>query len=269
MQEKFVEDLRRAFGEDLEVVELKPFTREEMQDFLNVLAGDVEIVPPEYLPIVHRLTGGRPIFLHLLADRMIVLGQERSTIMELFDEYADLVDVSEDDARLENAQEQVERRILDAIFNGSGEIGGYLTRIALMPKGVDAQILHIALGLPVGEATALLEQLEPLSFIKKFKAPAGGVRLHGEHLFLHDEVYRLLTLRKVIPYVRINERAVANTLVQNYYTPRIEELEHSMEARALRKDALTCGNNGKSCWWSVCTISWYPILALGMKSTNG
>ena len=113
-------------------------------------------------------------------------------------------------------------------FKDSGEIGGYLTNIALMPKGVDADILNVTLGLPREEATQLLARLEPLSFIKRYKSPPGVVSVRGQQLFLHDEVYRLLTARDIIPYLRMNERRIANALVQNYYDPRITELEKQM-----------------------------------------
>ena len=229
-QARLVEDMEAAFGEDLTVVELKPFTFEETKTFLQYFedAAEQELVPTEYTKIVYRLTGGRPIYLHLIVDWLAVLALESRTILQLFDRHIDLVEADEDDPRLKTARQDIEREILVAIFNDSGEIGGYLTNIALMPKGVDVHILKVALGLPFEEATQLLASLEPLSFIKQYKAPPGVEPLRGEQLFLHDEVYRLLTSRNVIPYLRMNERRIANTLVQNYYNPRIAKLEERL-----------------------------------------
>ena len=189
---------------------------------------DRELIPPKYLKIVYRLTGGRPIFLHLMVDWLAVLALESRTILQLFDQYMDLVDAEEGDARLETARQVVERGILNAVFNNSGEIGGYLTNIALMPKGADLNILNVTLGLPLEDARQLLEDLEFLSFIKSHRSLPGVISSRGEYIFLHDEVYRLLTSREVIPYLRMNERRIANALVRNYYNPRISELENDL-----------------------------------------
>jgi hypothetical protein len=107
--------------------------------------------------------------------------------------------------------------------------------IALMPKGVDANILSVALGLPPEEANQLLASLKPLSFIKRYTSPPGVTPVRGEQLFLHDEVYRLLTSRDVLPHLRMNERRIANTLVQNYYNPRIAQLEEQLTKISLEQ----------------------------------
>ncbi|HET89580.1 MAG TPA: tetratricopeptide repeat protein, partial [Chloroflexi bacterium] len=139
-------------------------------------------------------------------------------------------DAPDDGGWLAEAQEQVEREILRGIVNEEAELGGPLSRITLMPKGVDVEILHQALGMPRGEAGRLLARLKPLSFVKQFTPPAGAERLHGEHVFLHDEMYALL--RGVMPNLRLNERTVAHALVMNCYNPRIEELEQEIEQHA-------------------------------------
>jgi len=229
-QVRLVADMQEAFREDLTIVELQPFSFEETQSFLAYFedAAEQEIVPAKYTKIVYRLTGGRPIFLHLIVDWLAVLALESRTILQLFDRYMDLAEVDEGDPRLETARQDIERGILSAMFNDSGEIGGYLTNIALMPKGVDTEILNVALGLPPEEAKELLVSLEPLSFIKRYKSPPGVEPLRGEQLFLHDEVHRLLTSRNIVPYLRMNERRIANTLAQNYYNPRIAKLEEQL-----------------------------------------
>jgi tetratricopeptide (TPR) repeat protein len=236
-QTRLVTDMGAAFGKDLSVIELKPFSFDETQTFLQYFedAAEQELVPAKYAKIIYRLTGGRPIFLHLIVDWLAVLALESRTILQMFDQYIDLADADEGDKRLEAARRDVERGILNAMFNDSGEIGGYLTNIALIPKGVDVDILNVALGLPKEEATQLLDNLEPLSFIKRYKSPPGIESVRGEQLFLHDEVYRLLTLRDVLPYLRMNERRIANTLVQNYYNARIATLEQQLAQSAIEQ----------------------------------
>jgi tetratricopeptide (TPR) repeat protein len=224
-QERLVADMEQAFKKSLTVVELRPFTLSEVQDFIEVLTNGETIIPAVTLPIVHRLTGGRPIFIHLVVDLVQVLTLELNRVLALFDRYADLAEAPEDRERLKEAQHQVEVEILRAFINEGGETGQYLLRLALMPKGFDSEILQRSLGLPPREADQLLADLEPLSFVKHFKASPGAERLHGERTFLHDEMYRLLTNPEVIPRLRLNERTVANALVSTYYEPHITQLE--------------------------------------------
>lgn len=224
---RLIADLEQAFGADLAVVELRPFTLEETRLFIEALTGETGIIPAQNLPIVHRLMGGQPIFLHLVVDLLQVLSPEPRVVLEMFDQYDDLVDAPEGDERLEKARHQIEGEILDNIFNKAGELGGYLSRIALMPKGVDAEILQKTLGLPGGRTEQLLEELSPLSFVKRFKALPGAERLHAGRTFLHDEMYRLLT-SDVIRNMRINEYQVAHAMVSNYYDEQISQLEQEI-----------------------------------------
>lgn len=226
-QARLVADMERAFGSQLTVVELQPLTLEEARAFVEALSDGAEVIPEKYLPVVHRLTSGRPIFLHLVVDLIRVLSPEPRIVLEMFDQYADRLDALDKDEWLAEARDQVEREILRGIVNEEAELGGPLSRITLMPKGVDVEILHQALGMPQGEADRLLARLEPLSFVKRFNPRAGAERLHGERVFLHDEMYALL--RSVMPNLRLNERTVAHGLVMNYYNPRIEALEQEIE----------------------------------------
>ena len=125
--------------------------------------------------------------------------------------------------------------------------------MALMPKGVDADILHDVLGLAADEAARLLGQLRPLSFVKAYvplPGPKGAQarlpreQLHPDRLFLHDEMYRLLTRTDVMTNLRVEERAFARALVSNYYDRQIvalgEELarSESPEERTPRRERL-------------------------------
>jgi tetratricopeptide (TPR) repeat protein len=227
LQQRFMENLREDFRENLVVRELEPFTLEETKALIESLVKEegAELVPEAYLPIVHKLVGGKPIYIHLVVDLLQTLHPEPRLLFDLFDKYQELSDLPVDDPRLEAPRNQIEQAILDSLFNQTGELGGYLSRIALMPKGVNAELLEAALGMPRPEAEALLARLEPLSFIKRFKAPAREDRLHPVDFFLHDEMYRLLTLQDAIPNLRMNERAIAKKLISEYYEPRIQELK--------------------------------------------
>jgi tetratricopeptide (TPR) repeat protein len=225
-QQQLIDDMRAAFGDKLDTDELKPLTLEETRVFIDVLSEEHnrEIVPEKYLTVVHRLTNGRPIFLHLIADLIGVLAPGRDTL-KLFDGYMEL---SKAGKQLEKARRDIEQKILEAVFNGRDELHWYLKQIALAPKGVDAQIFQVLVGCSLEEAKGWLEKLEDLSFVKRFKPPAGGVRLHSEHVFLHDEMYQLLT-SKIDPHLRREERAAASRLVDKYYNPEIARLEKELE----------------------------------------
>lgn len=239
-QARLVRDLQDAFEAELAVVELLPLSLAETEQFVQTLPGGAQVLPAPYVPVVHRLTGGRPIFLHLVIDLLHPLSLEPGRILALFDQWVDLVAAEEGDARLQAAQRQIQREILLSIHNDAGERGGYLGRMALMPKGVDPEILNEALGLPLDEATRLLTDLAPLSFVKQFKRSPALVdrepsaeqhpveRLHVQRTFLHDEMYRLLTQPGVMPNVRMNERAMAHALAYGYYRRRIADLQEEI-----------------------------------------
>jgi tetratricopeptide (TPR) repeat protein len=224
-----VADLKRAFGQDLTVVEMQSFTLAETQAFIKALTGESEVIPAQYLSVVHCLTSGRPIFLHLVVDLIQTLSPEPRTVLEMFDQYADLVNVPEDDERLAEARDRIERQILRGVFIDAAGFEGCLGDIALMPKGIDPEILHQTLGMPRDEAQQLMARLEPLSFTKRFKALPGAERLHSERVFFHDEMYQLLRKPGVMPNLRLSERKIAHALMMNYYDPRIMQLERDIK----------------------------------------
>jgi tetratricopeptide (TPR) repeat protein len=234
-QARLVTDFEAAFGDDLTVVPLPPLNLEETEDFIEALTEEGEIVPEKHLPIVHRLVSGRPIFLHLIVDLIQALSPEPRNVLDMFDQYSDLIDTPEDDDRLEKAQQKIEVEILNSLYNETGELGGYLSRIALMPKGINSSILEEGIGLPPSESARVMSQLAPLSFVKQFKELPGAERLHVGRTFLHDEMYRLLT-SDVIRNLRINERQVAHSLVANYYDVQIAQLESQIEECSVARE---------------------------------
>ncbi len=233
-QARLVNDLTSAFGDELSIVELLPLTRDETEEFIHKLPDGDVVLPEKYWAVAHKLTGGRPIFLHLLTDLLRSLAEDPKRIYDMLDGCQELIDVVEDDPALQTARKNVQETILKSIFNSTHEWGQYLGLIALMPKGVDWSILVETTGLRPGEAGKLLAWLRPLSFVKEYKRPVmqeqesgttdEAMQLHMYRLFLHDEMYALLTMPDVVQNLRMNERRVARDLVLAYYTPRIEEL---------------------------------------------
>ena len=245
-QARLVNDLTNAFGDELEIIELQPLTREESIEFIHKLPDGDVVLPEKYWAVAHKLTGGRPIFLHLLTDLLRSLAEDPKRVYDMLDGWQGLVTVGEDDLALETARKDVQETILKSIFNSTHEWGQYLGLIALMPKGVDRSILVETTGLRPDEADKVLAWLRPLSFVKEYKPPVAQeaglgasdetAQLHVYRLFLHDEMYTLLTMPEVMQNLRMNERRVARDLVLAYYMPRIEELRSQL-AQPLSPDA--------------------------------
>lgn len=251
-QERLISDMHKAFDDrfehPFEARELPPLDMAETEALVEMLTRQIAkrtdqsvldgkqaatIVPAEYLALVYRLTAGRPIYIHLIVDLLGGLSPEPGRIFEMLDRHMDLVAASEDDQRIGEARREIEAQILDAVYNHSGELGGYISRIALMPKGADAEIFSSSLGLTKEEAQAKLDQLASLSFVKQYAALRGGQTLHAERLFLHDEMHQLVM---AIPYRRMNERHVAQGVITNYYDPQIETLQERIEQLIKDKD---------------------------------
>lgn len=224
-QARLEADMRAAFGERLDIVRLEPFTLDETREFLDEVTDHraTELLPDELIPAIQAITGGRPILLHLIVDLLRTLLLEPRRLLDCLDSYAALASAAEDDPELQKARGEVERILVEAVFN-EAKLGVYLTYIALMPKGVNEEILQVAFGLTSPEAKALLDQLRFLSFVKEFK-PLPGIHPHVGRLFLHDEMYRLLRLPGVVPRLSTHERTIARTLTERYYDPQIKELE--------------------------------------------
>ena len=234
-QARLVQDMAQAFGENLIVHELKPFDLAETGEFVQELTGHAEVIPRGLLPVIHRLTEGRPIYLHLIVDLVQGLSSQPRAVLDRLGQYVDLATAPHGDPSLEQARLQIQTEILKAVFNEAAELGSYLGLLALMPKGANVEILQQGLGLPQGEAVDLLNRLAPLSFIKRYKALPGPRVVHGDRLFLHDEMYQLLRLPGIVPNVRIKERQVAHALVSDYYDPRIKALDVELNQLPVEK----------------------------------
>jgi tetratricopeptide (TPR) repeat protein len=226
---RLLKDMETAFRREdshWEAIELKPFTQAETDEFIHSLSGSRELIPAGVLPLVHRLTEGRPIFLHLILDLIGRLSQEPGRILALFDQWADLAQSNEGDAQLQGARHEVQEAILASLQNDAGDLSGYFARLALMPKGIDADVLQEVFGMTLLEAQKFLDRIRPLSFVKQHKGRLGA---QLERFFLHDEMYRLLTSPTLISYVRVEERAMAARLATSYYVHRITEMTEQQQ----------------------------------------
>lgn len=147
--------------------------RENKADEWGVQA--LESFTPEERRRAHQLTGGRPILLSLLADYVINGGQ----IAPLF---AGIKAGTEEELQQRFREEILARLLKPERF---GEIFRHL---AMMPKGVDAELLAAAMKISMEEASAHLRQIERFSFVKVRRF---WQKRQKDTYFLHDELYEL------------------------------------------------------------------------------
>ncbi|MBN2470996.1 MAG: tetratricopeptide repeat protein [Anaerolineae bacterium] len=235
--ERLIQDLKKAFGADRMLAQrLTPLNLEDTRHFLELLRpegeGDVDLVPDDLLPVVHHLTMGRPILLHLVADLIRVLLVDPRDVLDMFRQHSDLPDLPEDDPRVIKVRQEVEDKIIETLFNHSDvEFSSILQVMALLPKGVDSEILQ-TVGITQQEADEWLRRVTHLSIIKRFKAPHGDstgaaeepFQPHAERTFLHEEVYRLMT-PTILPSMALEERQRAYAIIKGYYNPELEKLD--------------------------------------------
>ena len=223
-QTTLIEAMRRDFGGHFEAITLPPLTRDETELFIKALPDGEKVLPVQYHEVVYWVTGGKPIFLHLVIDLLRTLARNPGEILDMFAKWHEDTGATADRARLRPAQDEIQTQILNSLYNDAGQLGGYLSRMALMPKGVDQEILVATLGLPRDEAKTLLTAVRPLSFIKEYKPRLGEHSGENSRVFLHDEMYQLLTWPKAIPTIRHDERDVARRLA-DYLGKQIEAQE--------------------------------------------
>ena len=223
-QTALIEVMRRDFGGHFEAITLPPLTRDETESFIKALPDSEKVLPAQYHEVVSWVTAGKPIFLHLVIDLLRTLTRNPGEILDMFAKWHEDTDAIADLARSHTAQDEIQTRILDSLYNDAGQLGGYLSRMALMPKGVDQDIFEAVLGLSRDEAETLLTAVRPLSFIKEYKPRPGEQSDESSRVFLHDEMYQLLTWPKAVPTIRYDEQDVARRLA-DYLEKQIEAQE--------------------------------------------
>jgi len=235
-QQRLEEDMKRAFKDNLKICSLESFTVEETEEFLREQQVDDLTISKLLMPAVWKLTNGRPIYLHLLADLLLRMMPDQFdplTLIRKIGTQLSLVALPDDDPKVVEARQAFQTEILQGIVRGTGMLGDYLQLIAYMPKGVTQNIFEKVLGLPQDEAEDLMHTLKSLSIVKQYKPPKGGERLHEDWLFLHDEMYDLLNPHDPAPLNRPNivgERVISSSLVASFYDPEIRILEDRIKS---------------------------------------
>jgi len=103
-QRRLLSDLSDAFGDSFDPRELSPLNLAETKTLIKELSKQVEqraaqegtqpgnsqeVVPARYLELIHQLTAGRPIYVHLIVDLLGGLSPEPRAILEMLDGYVD------------------------------------------------------------------------------------------------------------------------------------------------------------------------------------
>jgi tetratricopeptide (TPR) repeat protein len=229
-----IDDFKAAFKNKFIDKELNPLTQTQVQEFLLDLTQQPDFIPAYQLPVVHKLTGGNPVLLHLWVDLIRVIAPEPRKIYEMLDRFSHLATAAANDPELKKARAEFEKEILDNVFN-SGELSGHLSQIASLPKGVNHDIFKKVLGLTDEEANQLFEDLKRLSFVKMPRRLPGPVEVHEEQIFFHEEIYRTLS-PKVIRNLRSIEQTLAQSVINNYYNPLIQVLQEKMDDGAVSEE---------------------------------
>lgn len=237
-QQRLEQDLKLAFKENLKIHSLEAFTEAETESFLRALDVDNETIDKDLIPVVWKLTSGRPIYLHLLSDlllRMSPVNFDPFTLIQTIGTQISLVNLPEQDSQVALARKTFQSQILQGILEGTGKLGHYLQLIAYLPKGITRDILEKVFGLPFDEAEDLMHTLKRLSIVKQYKPLKGGERLHEDWLFLHDEMYALLNPHdidqdpKPSVMAKISERILSCSIVALFYDPEIHKLEEHIK----------------------------------------
>ena len=252
-QSRFRADLERAFGNHLQEVELKPLELDEARELIGELLPTQPLLSSTQMATLHRLTGGRPILLHLFVDRITALGDSAGEVFDLLDKCVELVHTNSDDSRLVRAKENLEITLIRSLLQHP-ILGAYLDKLAMMPKGFDTEILQAVFGPPRAEIAEITDLLSKLSFIKRYGRPREVERsdafagqtaavmrtqssdlarepalLYPDRYFYHDEMYRIWNNHNLFPFLRAAQRQAAHSVLTRYYKPRIAELQQHIQ----------------------------------------
>lgn len=182
----------------IEVIELENFSYPESQDYIRQLAaqfrarGETSSVA-EYLDevlddqaqleVLHRLTEGNPIRLALYIDLLVNDSSYPEALRTSPRRLAEMTDEQRAGLRAD-----VDRALLTYIARGLGQASHeVLEYLAVMRRGLDHQRLVDLRGGSPEEATAVLDRLAELSFVKVRSDGSGA----GRRYYLHDELYTI------------------------------------------------------------------------------
>lgn len=220
-------EMQGYFKEDFLSYKLEPLNHDEARALIHTVlvknGAGPDILSEDMIPVINCLTGGQPILIHLVLDLLLTLHTEPKALLDLFEKNRSLTELAPTDQRLEEARHELQKEIVQNLFNAGGELGAFLQEFAFMPKGVDIEILVKVMGMSLKDAHALIEQLQQLTFVK-FIEDTGLPERNQKRVFLHDEAVYLFS-----QYQRSEkELQRARQMVQHYYNPAIGELEQFM-----------------------------------------
>lgn len=203
---------------------------EESKQYLETLAraewehGDPDAAErlrefvEEQGPVVHFLTGGRPILLALVAD-MLAFGWTLPPSLS-----QTLEDLSQLEA--ESLRQEIERALVVRIQESPSLLGETIRALAWLRKGATPELLARIMDLEtpdgewdVGATQEYLEQAVRLTLVK--------VRPHEQRVFLHDEMYALLD-RHILQMCSQEERDRVYVAVLRYYQDRVRDLHRQI-----------------------------------------
>lgn len=199
-------------------IELKPLTAEACREYLVEIASYLESKGANgaesirgYLKeygyqALRRETGGKPLFLAMVSDILKTGG----TLPEGFYEQ-DQTDGTE------NFRNQI---LADHFMNLRAPIGLTLRSMAILHKGVDAELLAQVMRIDEDTARDYLSRIERLTLVKRREGD------EPRKWFLHDEVYDLYARRSEYP-----EDTFEN--IKIYYERFMKNLDRLMLERSL------------------------------------
>ena len=227
------QDLLACLKRRLVEVKLPPFELDDTEEYWEAAAinanergaGDVSTrirrVNHGMREVIWRYTAGRPIILSLVIDYVT-----RADL--LLDDLKLPVGVVESmqGLEMEAAQKRLEARMVREFQERGLPADPAIKMLGWARRGLNVELLARLLETPLEEAEPLFDTLRDLAFTK--------VRPENQHLFLHDEMYKLLW-EHVLKHDEFGQRRAFATIV-SYYEEAIKGVRAEL-AKSERPEA--------------------------------
>ncbi len=208
----FLENLPVQDNFTLKVYTLSPLSAQHAEDYLQHVAQEVEEIDPRGArhlrrllekktpEEIHRITGGHPLHLALVADMLRVTGNLPDNV----------------------SPDSFDWQAADHLVNADYPVSRALMWLAYLPKGGNAALLSSLMKISEEKAQNILNYLKTLAIVKY--RGAGYARPY----FLHDELYRIF--REHVP---LPEESLASwyETVQQYYDVQINAIERQLTTK--------------------------------------
>ncbi len=224
--ERLRQDLRKALGDHLNVLELEHFELEDTKHYFDAVAQSVrkagmdkeaqwiEAIPDQVREVIWHYTEGRPILLALTIDHLIVADELPRQVKDSLEKVRKL---SEEE--LKKQREDLEAHLIRFWQDTGRQADQAIMALAWARKGMDAELLARVVQLKredgswdTEQAQEWLESIRELSFVKTRPADA--------RFFLHDEMYDLLQ-RHVMRYLPEPHKERVHSAILDYYAEKI------------------------------------------------